>query len=318
MSDQPAANRRIFLLSAVVFAALFADAKAQTLAVPLAEPTAGVERLDTVEVVAALQPAEDGPFLPDVEGAQIFAGKKTDNIDPNLLPQINNNNYRQVLATTPGMVLAEESTPLVSIGSRGFDPHRMQFMQVLKDGIPIHADMIGYPEAYYTPPIDAVDRIDGGGVVGLGVADHVGVDGNAVLENLHELHAVGIEAARADADERGRFLGQHHAGRGGEDLAVVVVVDLRQEVGVDVVGLLAGENLRALHIGEKRAILRRLECGNDLDGIEAFHAGGGFGEGNGQGLCLGVGEEGRKNNGAEEENSAVGGGLIAHGKRTCY
>ena len=160
MSDQPAANRRIFLLSAVVFAALFADAKAQTLAVPLAEPTAGVERLDTVEVVAALQPAEDGPFLPDVEGAQIFAGKKTDNIDPNLLPQINNNNYRQVLATTPGMVLAEESTPLVSIGSRGFDPHRMQFMQVLKDGIPIHADMIGYPEAYYTPPIDAVDRIE--------------------------------------------------------------------------------------------------------------------------------------------------------------
>ena len=139
---------------------LVAPGHAQTLAVPLAAPAPGVERLDTVQVVAALQPPEDGPFLPAVEGAQIFAGKKTDNIDPNLLPQINNNNYRQVLATTPGVVLAEESTPLVSIGTRGFDPHRMQFMQVLKDGIPIHADMIGYPEAYYTPPIEAVDRIE--------------------------------------------------------------------------------------------------------------------------------------------------------------
>ncbi|MFM6171452.1 MAG: TonB-dependent receptor plug domain-containing protein, partial [Sphaerospermopsis kisseleviana] len=138
--------------------ALTSSLSAQTLSVPAAAP--GVERLDTVQVVAALQPPEDGPFLPDVEGAMIYAGKKTDNIDPNLLPQINNNNYRQVLATTPGVVLAEESTPLVSIGSRGFDPHRMQFMQVLKDGIPIHADMIGYPEAYYTPPIEAVDRIE--------------------------------------------------------------------------------------------------------------------------------------------------------------
>jgi len=135
-------------------------AGAQTLAVPLAAPEAGVERLDTVQVIAALQPPEDGPFLPDVEGAEIFAGKKTDNFDPNaLLPKINNNNYRQVLATTPGLVLSEESTPLVSIGTRGLQPHRMQFLQVLKDGIPIHADMIGYPEAYYTPPIDAVERI---------------------------------------------------------------------------------------------------------------------------------------------------------------
>jgi Fe(3+) dicitrate transport protein len=149
-----------FILAVLTTGLATHHAAAQTLAIPLAAPEAGVERLDTVQVVAALQPPEDGPFLPEVEGAQIFAGKKTDNIDPNLLPQINNNNYRQVLATTPGVVLAEESTPLVSIGSRGFDPHRMQFLQVLKDGIPIHADMIGYPEAYYTPPIDAVDRIE--------------------------------------------------------------------------------------------------------------------------------------------------------------
>ena len=59
-----------------------------------------------------------------------------------------------------GLVLAEESTPLVSIGYRGFDPNRTQTTMVLKDGIPISADMIGYPENYYLPPIDSVDRID--------------------------------------------------------------------------------------------------------------------------------------------------------------
>lgn len=117
-------------------------------------------QLEEVNVIEHLQPSENSPFLPDVEGAEIFAGKRTDNIDPNLLPQINNNNYRQALQTTAGVVLSEESTPLVSVGTRGLPPARMQFMQVMKDGIPIHADMFGYPEAYYTPPIDATKRIE--------------------------------------------------------------------------------------------------------------------------------------------------------------
>lgn len=117
-------------------------------------------QLEEVNVIERLQPPEDAPFLPDVEGAEIFAGKRTDNIDPNLLPQINNNNYRQALQTTAGVVLSEESTPLVSIGTRGLPPDRMKFLQVMKDGIPIHADMFGYPEAYYTPPIDGVKRLE--------------------------------------------------------------------------------------------------------------------------------------------------------------
>ena len=125
-----------------------------------ASGTSTVRRMETVQVIDKLQPPEDGPFLPDVEGAEIFAGKRTDNIDPNLLPQINNNNYRQALQTTAGVVLSEESTPLVSIGTRGLPPDRMKFMQVMKDGIPIHADMFGYPEAYYTPPIDGVKRLE--------------------------------------------------------------------------------------------------------------------------------------------------------------
>lgn len=101
-----------------------------------------------------------GPFLPDVQGARIYSGKKTENIDLEALGPNANNNYRQALVKTPGLLLSEETTPLVSLGYRGLEPHRTQFTQVLKDGIPIHADQFGYPEAYYTPPFQVIDRIE--------------------------------------------------------------------------------------------------------------------------------------------------------------
>lgn len=100
------------------------------------------------------------PYLPPVQGTRIYSGKKTSVIDLDEFPRITNNNYRQALAKTPGLYLSEETTPLLSIGYRGLDPGRVQFTQVLKDGIPIHADQFGYPEAYYTPPLDTVDRLE--------------------------------------------------------------------------------------------------------------------------------------------------------------
>lgn len=126
----------------------------------------------TLDTVLVYGEAEDDaviqhPFPLAVEGNKIFAGKRATVIDLDALPKVQANNYRQALALTPGLLFSEETTPLVSIGYRGIgEPHRMQFMQVLKDGVPIHADPFGYPEAYFTPPLDTVDRIEfirGGG-----------------------------------------------------------------------------------------------------------------------------------------------------------
>ena len=113
-----------------------------------------------IEAEAEADHYVQGPFLPDTQGTRVNAGKKTTILDFDSLPRINGNNYRQALAQAPGLVLSEETSPLVSIGYRGLEPHRAQFTQVLKDGIPIHADQFGYPEAYYTPPLDTVDRIE--------------------------------------------------------------------------------------------------------------------------------------------------------------
>ncbi len=100
------------------------------------------------------------PFLPDVEGTQINAGKKTSNIDLKQQGTIANNNLRQLFQTVPGINISEESSPLTSFGYRGLPPHRSQFTQILQDGIPIHADQFGYPEAYYVPPFQVVDRVE--------------------------------------------------------------------------------------------------------------------------------------------------------------
>ncbi len=128
-------------------------------------PTAASEAEELAPMIVRGEAEYEGvrqePFLAPVAGAQLFAGKKASVIDLDALPKVQANNYRQALITTPGLLYSEETTPLVSLGYRGIgEPHRMQYMQVLKDGIPIHADPYGYPEAYYTPPLDVVDRME--------------------------------------------------------------------------------------------------------------------------------------------------------------
>jgi Fe(3+) dicitrate transport protein len=115
-------------------------------------------RLPEVTVTAEELAAER--VLPEVSGTGIYAGKKTQVVMLDARPAVVNNNFRQVLEDTPGLLLSEETTPLLSIGYRGLEPHRTQFTQVLKDGSPIHAEMFGYPEAYYVPPLQNVDRIE--------------------------------------------------------------------------------------------------------------------------------------------------------------
>ncbi len=141
---------------AAVFLAMF-------IAVPSSFPqtSSAVVTQNEVEVTAPREPEDKtSSFMPEVDGTKIYAGKKSTTVRLTQKPQVTNSNYRQALAQVPGLVLAEESTPLLSIGYRGLNPDRAQFMQVLKDGIPIHADMFGYPEAYYTPPLDSVEKIE--------------------------------------------------------------------------------------------------------------------------------------------------------------
>lgn len=142
--------------------ALVLPGRADPATSPAAEP-ADVEALPRTVVYgeAESEGISQEPFFPPALGAQIYSGKKATLLDLDTLPQVQANNYRQALTRAPGLLYSEETTPLVSLGYRGIgEPHRAQFLQVLQDGIPIHADPIGYPEAYYTPPLEVVDRLE--------------------------------------------------------------------------------------------------------------------------------------------------------------
>lgn len=101
------------------------------------------------------------PALPPVEGTRINSGKKTSFVKPEEFPAVSDNDYREVMATTPGIIVSEEpSSPIINFGYRGLDSQRSEFMQVLKDGVSIKNEQFGFPETHYTPILDAVERIE--------------------------------------------------------------------------------------------------------------------------------------------------------------
>ncbi len=97
-----------------------------------------------------------------VENTSIYEGKKTEVIIPDqLVANLATNNARQIYARVAGLNIWENDGAglQLSIGGRGLDPNRSSNFNVRQNGYDISADALGYPESYYTPPIEAVGRI---------------------------------------------------------------------------------------------------------------------------------------------------------------
>lgn len=101
--------------------------------------------------------------LNDISGTSIYAGKKTEviylkNINANLAT----NNTRQIYARIPGLNIWEYDRGglQLGIGGRGLSPNRSSNFNIRQNGYDISADALGYPESYYTPSSEAVDRIE--------------------------------------------------------------------------------------------------------------------------------------------------------------
>jgi Fe(3+) dicitrate transport protein len=99
--------------------------------------------------------------LPDVSGTEINSGKKTTVADLEAIPSIASNNYRQAFSQLPGLLTSEVGNEsFTSFSYRGLgDPHESFNMNLLRNGIPIAADMYGYPANYYQPPLDSVESL---------------------------------------------------------------------------------------------------------------------------------------------------------------
>ena len=101
--------------------------------------------------------------LPEIVGTSIYAGKKNalivlDNVQGNVVT----NTMRQVLAKVPGIHVWESDPSGIQIGiaARGLSPNRSWEFNVRQNGYDIAADPFGYPEAYYNPQLQAVQRIE--------------------------------------------------------------------------------------------------------------------------------------------------------------
>ncbi len=100
--------------------------------------------------------------LRSVEGLAIYEGKKSELINiADLTVNVATNNARQVYAKVPGLNIYEnEGAGLqLSVGGRGLDPNRTANFNVRQNGYDISADALGYPESYYTPPVEALEQI---------------------------------------------------------------------------------------------------------------------------------------------------------------
>ncbi len=102
--------------------------------------------------------------LADVHEGVIYSGKKNEVL---ILDSLNANtaqdNPREVLGRVPGSNYSEtegEGFPSNGIGFRGLNPTQSIETNTRQNGYNITGDIYGYPESYYLPPLEAVERIE--------------------------------------------------------------------------------------------------------------------------------------------------------------
>ncbi len=101
--------------------------------------------------------------MPELKDHVIYAGKKSEVIQ---LDKINadfsSNNIRQIFAKVPGISIWENDGSGIQMGiaSRGLSPNRSWEFNVRQSGCDISAEVFGYPESYYNPPMEALKKIE--------------------------------------------------------------------------------------------------------------------------------------------------------------
>jgi Fe(3+) dicitrate transport protein len=118
-----------------------------------------VKKLSTVTIIVKQQTPER---LHEVEANMLFSGKKNEVIRmANINANFTTNNAREVFSKVPGVSVWENegSGIQINVGVRGLSPNRSWELNTRQNGYDISSDVFGYPEAYYNPPLEAVDAI---------------------------------------------------------------------------------------------------------------------------------------------------------------
>lgn len=101
--------------------------------------------------------------MQSVDGLRIMAGKKNEVIQfAALNADLSINNYRQIMGKVPGISIWENdgSGIQTSVAARGLSPNRSWEFNVRMNGCDISSEAFGYPEAYFTPPSEALEKLE--------------------------------------------------------------------------------------------------------------------------------------------------------------
>ena len=115
-----------------------------------------------VEVKSRKQKIFELKRLNDVEGTSIFAGKKNEVVlVKQSMANLASNNARQIYSQVTGLNIYQNDDAglQLNIGGRGLDPNRTSNFNTRQNGYDISADVLGYPESYYTPAAEGLEEI---------------------------------------------------------------------------------------------------------------------------------------------------------------
>lgn len=119
-----------------------------------------IKRLKAVTIIAKQQSPER---MPEIKGNVLTSGKKNEVLKlNNINGNFTTNNAREIFSRVPGVTIWENegSGIQINVGVRGLSPNRSWELNTRQNGYDISSDVFGYPEAYYNPPLEAVETVE--------------------------------------------------------------------------------------------------------------------------------------------------------------
>jgi Fe(3+) dicitrate transport protein len=119
-----------------------------------------IKKLTPVIIITKQQSPER---MPETKDNVLFSGKKNEVLKlSSINGNLTNNNAREIFGRIPGVTIWENegSGIQINVGVRGLSPNRSWELNTRQNGYDISSDVFGYPEAYYNPPLEAVETIE--------------------------------------------------------------------------------------------------------------------------------------------------------------
>lgn len=127
------------------------------------QDTISMKSLEEIIIIEKVKQVSEISRLPKIKDTEIFSGKKNEVISiVSSTADLSTNNTRQLFGKVPGLSIWENDGSGIQTGiaTRGLSPNRSWEFNVRQNGYDISSEVFGYPEAYYAPPSEALDRIE--------------------------------------------------------------------------------------------------------------------------------------------------------------